>query len=128
MRRVLVVDDQLGMRETIRMFLSRRGFRVDCADSGFAAQRLMTQNEYDLVITDLFMPDGDGIDIARFIQDRRMMTPLISMSGGSANFAADKALKSISPYAAASLQKPFHNGQLLDVVQRSLSFDVSYIQ
>jgi two-component system, chemotaxis family, chemotaxis protein CheY len=128
MRRVLVVDDQLGVRESIRMFLTRRGFRVDCADSGRAAQRMVALNDYDLVITDVFMADGDGIDLAQFMQDRRMMTPLISMSGGSANFAADKALRSIAPYTASMLEKPFQNRDLLDVVHKSLSFDVSYLE
>ena len=62
--RVLVVDDEMGMREILQVLLSRTGYSVDLESSGRKGiTRIEKENPYDLVLTDLVMPGADGMEV-----------------------------------------------------------------
>ncbi|HEX9203242.1 MAG TPA: response regulator, partial [Vicinamibacteria bacterium] len=65
MRRVLVVDDEPSMRELLAIMLRKEGFEVVAAESRAVAAAVLAQGPVDLVITDVKLPDGDGIEILR---------------------------------------------------------------
>jgi two-component system response regulator PilR (NtrC family) len=62
--RILVCDDEASLREMLQILLRREGYRVDVADGVHAAcDRLISSDPYDVVITDLVMPDGTGMEV-----------------------------------------------------------------
>ena len=63
--RILVVDDEADLRELLEITLVKMGLDVDCADCLAAARERLAQGEYALVLTDMRLPDGVGIDLVR---------------------------------------------------------------
>src|SRR5258708_17420291 len=64
---VLVIDDEADIRELLELSLVRMGLAVECAGTVAAAKQLLQSKRYDLCLTDMRLPDGDGLDLVRFI-------------------------------------------------------------
>lgn len=82
MARVLVVDDQREMRQSVRRVLSRMGHEVVEAADGREALAALATPPIDLVVTDLNMPEMDGIELILSVTDRWPSMPIIAISGG----------------------------------------------
>lgn len=78
---ILVVDDEPGIRRTLEKRLVKWNFRVITAENGRRAITLIQSDNPDVVITDLFMPDGDGFELLHHIQDTAPELPVIVISG-----------------------------------------------
>lgn len=102
--RVLVVDDQRSLADAIADELAERGYEVVCAASGDEALRLLEQEPFEAVVTDLRMPDVDGLSV--LARSRRLdpTRPVIVMTAYS---AVDSAIESIRQGAYHYLTKPF---------------------
>jgi CheY-like chemotaxis protein len=117
---ILLVDDSDEIRGMVARILEQEGYEVGQAANAREAVSLIDHLRPDLVITDIFMPEGDGFELMREIRDRNPRLPVIVMSGGAQipglNFldVADRF------GAAVILSKPFRRGQLLDAVNRAL--------
>lgn len=120
MAKILVIEDVEGMRSIMALMLGQSGYDVDVACNGTEGQRALDGVPYDLVITDLFMPEGDGFDVLRHMKEKQMTVPVIVMSGGSAMLSADWALKGAAALANATLEKPFHKHDLIQTVEQFL--------
>ena len=72
-RRVLVVDDEADLADLLELTLLRMGLEVDKAHGVREACRLLDNGDYALCLTDMRMPDGDGIEVVRHIQDACLM-------------------------------------------------------
>jgi DNA-binding response OmpR family regulator len=118
--RILVVDDDAAVRDSIAMVLDGMGFQVDQADQGASGLRLLRANEPDLVITDILMPQKQGIEMIREIRAVLPQTPIIAISGG-AEPETDYLGMAQSFGASAILAKPFDPTVLLELVNRLLS-------
>ena len=118
--RILVVDDDAAVRDSIAMVLDGAGFQVDQADHGASGMRLLRANAPDLVITDILMPHKEGIETIREIRAVLPQTPIIAISG-SAEPRADYLKMAQSFGASAILAKPFDPTVLLELVNRLLS-------
>jgi DNA-binding response OmpR family regulator len=118
--RILVVDDDAAVRDSIAMVLDGAGFQVDQADHGASGMRLLRANAPDLVITDILMPHKEGIETIREIRAVLPQTPIIAISG-SAEPRADYLKMAQSFGASAILAKPFDPAVLLELVNRLLS-------
>ena len=118
--RILVVDDDAAVRDSIAMVLDGVGFQVDQADHGACGMRLLRANAPDLVITDILMPHKEGIETIREIRGVLPQTPIIAISG-SAEPRADYLKMAQSFGASAILAKPFDPAVLLELVNRLLS-------
>jgi CheY-like chemotaxis protein len=118
--RILVVDDDAAVRDSIAMLLDGVGFQVDQADHGASGMRLLRANEPDLVITDILMPHKEGIETIREIRAVLPQTPIIAISG-DAEPGADYLKMAQSFGASAILAKPFDPTVLLELVNRLLS-------
>ena len=82
MQRVLVIDDEMGILNIVRTVLSRAGFKVEIALSGRSGIQKFDDNYFDLVITDILMPEIDGRDVVKHIRNSdRPYTPIIGFSG-----------------------------------------------
>src|SRR5947209_3363471 len=79
--RVLVVDDCEMMRDLVQRMLRPEGYAITVAANGRDAQKRLDAAEFDLVITDLFMPDMDGIELVRDVVARLPQTPVIVLTG-----------------------------------------------
>lgn len=79
---VLVVDDDPLVRLVVEEALTRAGFGVALAEDGMAAMRQLEVARFDLVVTDILMPDKDGLELTREIKTRWPTTPIIAISSG----------------------------------------------
>ena len=82
MARVLVVDDESTMREMLREALERRGHTADEAADGREALQRLAEHKPDLVITDLVMPEMEGIELIQAFRRKCPEIPIIAISGG----------------------------------------------
>lgn len=116
--RVLLVDDDQPYREMLFQHLTCAGYVVSTAVSGrdALAQSEATKEPFDAVVLDVIMPDMDGIETLRFIRRRTPALPVIVISGGG-NLGADCYLSVAKQLgAAATLAKPFHPRELVQLV------------
>lgn len=119
---VLVIDDDQGVRHTIETVLSAKGFRVRTAPDGEVGLRLLTEFQADLVVTDIIMPEKEGIETIIAIKDRFPKVKIVAMSGGgrtSEPFDVLDAAKELG--ADCVLVKPFDVDQLMEAVESGLS-------
>jgi DNA-binding NtrC family response regulator len=121
MKTILIVDDEAFMLDFVRRILETGGYRVltaATADTGLAAYRA---ERPDLVVTDLIMPDKDGLEL---IQELRRVDPdarIVAISGGGRSHYIN-ALEAAKAFGACeALRKPFLPSVLLDAVGRALA-------
>lgn len=80
MKKILVADDEVKIRELVRMYLEKEGFRVVEAADGAAALDYLAREHFDLVILDLMMPNTDGWTVCREIRKRDNPVPIIMLT------------------------------------------------
>jgi two-component system response regulator PilR (NtrC family) len=117
MKRILVVDDDSGMRMILKRFLERDGYRVEEAVNGAEAMEHLRACAYDLVITDLVMPEKTGFELINELHALRPGAKVIAFSGGGvvgAEACLDIARRD---GAARTFPKPFDMAELLDAVK-----------
>jgi two-component system, chemotaxis family, chemotaxis protein CheY len=124
MRRILVVEDSASTRSFIRSALESSGhlgvFDIVEASSGFDALRLLPRGPYDLVITDINMPDINGLELVQFIRksDRHRSTALLIISTQSSE---KDRMRGLSLGADEYLAKPLSADGLVSAVNRLIS-------
>jgi signal transduction histidine kinase len=114
---ILVVDDELGMREGCRRALTPLGHVVDTADDLAAARTQISESSYDLVLLDVMMPDGRGIDLIDLIHDRDPDTICIIITGYA---TVELAVEAVRRGAYDFLSKPFSSDLLIMAVDQGL--------
>lgn len=119
-RRILVVDDEEGIRTLVRKVLERQGFQVSEAESGNAALVLLEREgaSYDLLISDMMMPGLDGRSLATRVSQMQPGIRILFISG----YTEDREVQSgrLAP-GTAFLPKPFPHSALVDAVNRLLA-------
>jgi len=93
MDRILIVDDEKGMRDLLSIMLRNDGYRVDQAESASKARDLIAHASYDLVISDIAMPDGSGVDVLRAAKETQPETIVILITAYASTESAIEALK-----------------------------------
>src|SRR6195256_5743935 len=115
--RILIVDDEAMMADSLRQHLTDEGYSVDTAGTGAEAIERFDQGGHHLAICDLQLPDMDGLDIMRHIKDARPTTEVIVVTGyGSVQRAVD-ATKAGAFYF---VEKPFDFEELQPLVEKAL--------
>ena len=119
-QRILVVDDDDGIRKPLALFLKVCGYEVGTAEEGFAALELFQQQPFDLVILDLIMPEKEGLET--MIEMRRLQpdVKIIAISGGGRIEAGDYLKLAEQLGAVATMEKPFWQIDMLRVVVNAL--------
>ncbi|HEX3593875.1 MAG TPA: sigma-54 dependent transcriptional regulator [Polyangiaceae bacterium] len=115
--RVLVVDDQLALAETLADGLSERGYDAVAASSSREAARALGSDDFDVLVTDLRMPEPDGLALLAASKDANPARPVIMMTAYS---AVDSAIESIRRGAYHYLTKPFKVDELALFVDRAM--------
>jgi CheY-like chemotaxis protein len=121
MANILVVDDDALLRETLKVVLESVGHDVQLATNGVEALRIVESYKPDLVLTDIIMPEMEGIELIRAVRKIHPSTPVIAISGGGRTGNADFLRVAKTFGAAAIMQKPFEMDALLNIVQTSLA-------
>ncbi|HZF51893.1 MAG TPA: response regulator [Polyangiaceae bacterium] len=117
---VLVVEDSATMRSFVVAALEAEGFEVTTAKSGFEAMKVLAQRKFDLVITDINMPDINGLEVVRFVRDNptHKEIPLIIISTDGRDRDRERGMKlGASDY----LIKPFKPEDLISRARHFLS-------
>jgi DNA-binding response OmpR family regulator len=117
MARILIVDDEPSVLESIEQVLKMEGHKVIQAGGGSEAIRSFQKEPADLVIIDIFMPDQDGIQLITYLRKQLPNLPIIAMTGNPKGNTLDMARKL---GAAAVLVKPFAVEELLNAVSAAL--------
>ena len=82
MARILVIDDEQHIRFLLEAFLAQDGHKVDLAENGKEGLKLIERNHYDLLITDVVMPEKDGLELIRELKGHVPRIRIIVISGG----------------------------------------------
>lgn len=118
---IIIIDDERDVRATVRKILERDGHTVRDADNGNQGIRLHRERPADLVITDLFMPDKEGIETIRELRELSPELRILAVSGG-ASMQPDGPLSDAEFLGAdGSLAKPFTVEGLQDKVRSVLA-------
>lgn len=130
MASILVIDDDVEVGEALRRVLERDGFTVRVVHSAAEALEAVTENEPDVVITDVIMPRQNGVDLIKALRARNARIRVVAISGGGSFGPSSYKPDAISTHAylAAAraagasevLTKPFDKGDLLGAVRRLL--------
>ena len=114
MIRILLAEDDDSMREYLARALERSGYAVTSVDRGTAALPLIEQQEFDLLLTDIVMPEMDGIELAQWANVVAPRMRVMFITG----FAAVTLKSGATPPDAKVLSKPFHLRDLVLEVDR----------
>ncbi len=118
MANILVVDDELGIRDLLSEILNDEGHSVDLAENATQARSARSANTYDLVLLDIWMPDTDGVSLLKEWAATGLLTmPVIMMSGHA---TIDTAVDATRIGAFAFLEKPITLQKLLKSVEQGL--------
>jgi CheY-like chemotaxis protein len=121
--KILVVDDEPGIRDLLCLMLESAGFEAIPAEGGVEAPKVLAEQAVDLVITDLLMPERDGLEFITEIRKKYPEIKIIAMSGGG-HIARDSYLMIAKNFGAhALLEKPFSQASVLKAINSVLSPD-----
>lgn len=120
MGRILIIEDTEGVRQTLEIMLDNSGHELEVAPNGKEGLARVSARHFDLVITDVIMPEVDGNDV--ILELRRHPNPpkIIAISGGGMKVDKDEALMLAKSQADTVLKKPFTHRELQDAVALTL--------
>jgi len=118
MPRVLVVDDEAGIRRSIRKMLERAGYEITECGDGAEALALIERASFDVILTDLHLPNFDGLALARALKALPGTKPRVVVISGSGEGGMTEIATALG--AVATLSKPFTGGDLIGVVEKAL--------
>ena len=121
MRSILIVEDDITFSLMLTTWLGKKGFRVQSVSSVKEAKQRMEGSFYDLVLSDLRLPDGDGIALLHWMKSQCPTVPVILMTGYAEIQSAVLAMKS---GAADYIAKPLNPEELLNKINESLVSNV----
>jgi len=121
MATILLVEDEDLLRNGVQEMLELHDFHVIGAGDGIEALEWLEEAEVDLVITDLVMPNMDGVDFVHKLREKRPTLPVIVVSGSSKSVMDRYGINTLDiPGANASLSKPFKSNELVGLVKKLL--------
>lgn len=120
MKNILVVEDDVGVREFLSTLLRMAGYQLQQAENGIAAMKLSQQYPFDAVILDILMPEKDGLQTIGELRQAYPQTAIIAISGGGPFDQLDLLDVAKKLGAHATLSKPFDAQQLLDALSSAL--------
>lgn len=107
--KILLVEDETNVAKGLKLVLGEAGYEVDWAETGKRALELSRRKPYDLMLTDLYLPDIDGLEVIKKVRRERPQTRVIIITGYSTVASAVEAFKlGASDY----LEKPFTEDEI----------------
>ncbi len=119
MHTILLVEDEILLREGVQEVLEIQGFTVIGAADGLEALEWLSRTQVDLIITDLVMPKMNGVDFVEQVRSRYKDLPIIVASGSGTSVTKRLGIDSIDiPGATASIAKPFKSAELFEKINQ----------
>ena len=112
---ILVIDDEADLRSSLQERLAMEGYHVRTAPDGRTGLKLYHDHQVDLVITDVLMPEIDGLEVVRTLRRLSSTLPIIVMSGGGTR-DLDFLVEAQEFGATHTISKPFPLEELIDIV------------
>jgi two-component system response regulator HydG len=116
---ILVIDDETGILDTLRILLKNAGFQVETAQGGMAGLEALRATPPDIVLTDIRMPQVTGIDILEAVRELDPETPVILMT---AQASLQSAISAVNQGAFYYVQKPFSNDEMIAICRRAAEY------
>ncbi len=117
---ILLIDDDVQLRMVLARALGKSGYDVREAENGQQALERISEKMPRLVITDLVMPDRDGLELIKEMGSRYPELPVIAMSGNAGSAKGDLLKVALRMGACATLPKPFSIQEITDLVAQVL--------
>jgi DNA-binding NtrC family response regulator len=119
---ILVADDEENIRAFVEVCATAEGHQVLGVENAREAKEALAKQPYDLVITDILMPEGDGLDLITQLRKLQPSARIVAMSGGGRYMESDDCLKMARGLGAnAVMMKPFNREALLSAVKEAMS-------
>ncbi|HPP80553.1 MAG TPA: response regulator, partial [Deltaproteobacteria bacterium] len=118
---ILVVDDELGIRESVRKILEKEGYQVKTASNGDEAFRIIRSEQIDLLVTDIRMAGMDGLELLKVCKSVSPYTEVIMITGYA---SVDTAVESLKQGAYDYITKPFKKADILKAVSKAIEKQV----
>jgi two-component system response regulator PilR (NtrC family) len=115
--KILIVDDELSMRQLLEYMLTREGYVVTCAENGRKGVSLVEHNSYDLLLCDIRLGDLSGLDVLKACKKHHPGTVVIMISAYS---TTETAVDAMNQGAYDYVPKPFNNDELLETLDKAL--------
>jgi len=116
---ILVIDDESAILDTLRILLKKEGFDVTTAQGGKAGVEYIRSGQFDIILSDVRMPQVSGLDVVEAAREQDPMTPVILMT---AQASLQSAIGAVNAGAYYYIQKPFANDELLAILRRACEF------
>jgi DNA-binding response OmpR family regulator len=117
-KRILVVDDEKGICENVQKILAKKNYEVTQALSAREALEKMAEESYSLLISDIVMPERNGLELLKLVKEQWPLTKVIIMT---AYASTDTAMKAIRLGALDYIPKPFTPKEIRETVEKALS-------
>ena len=117
--RILVVDDEPAIRDLTVEILRRSGYHPHGVSTARVALDLLDEEPFDLVVSDVVMPEMTGVEFLYELRRRQLDLPVILMTGGSKE--PERTTKAVELGAAGLLYKPFSHAELNEIVAAALA-------
>jgi two-component system response regulator PilR (NtrC family) len=114
---ILVVDDELSMRELLEVMLTKEGYEVSCAENGSKAISMIEKTDYDLLLCDIRLGDISGIEVLKALKKQNQNTVIIMIS---AYATTEAAVEAMNQGAYDFVPKPFDNEELKQTIKQAL--------
>jgi len=118
-KKILIIDDSPSIREFVSDTLEKENYTVTSADNGQTGLDLVKENTYDLIISDIHMPQVNGIEFTRKVRtlEKHQFTPILILT---TEFDVEKKMEGIQAGATGWIVKPIVAEQLINTVSRIL--------
>jgi DNA-binding NtrC family response regulator len=117
MSRILVIDDERSIRNTLKEILEFEKYQVELAEDGFKALELLKTSDFDVILCDIKMPGMDGIEVLQKVEEIKPDTPVVMVSGHG---NIDTAVESIKKGAFDFIEKPLDLNRLLITLRNAM--------
>lgn len=117
MKKVLLIDDDELVSYALQRFLEKSNYEVKSLTSGVGALNELSKFLPDIVVTDIIMPDIEGIELITNIRQVNREIPIIAMSGGSRKLGSSHLISAKLLGANETLEKPFDEEKLVEIIE-----------
>ena len=115
--KILIIEDEKLLADSVKMLLERKGFEVECVYDGKTGEQYAELGVYDLLILDVMMPEMDGYQVAREVRAKRCSTPILMLTAKS---GLEDRIEGLNAGADYYLTKPFDTRELLACINALL--------